>query len=129
MEVFKRLTGANNSNLQALLGSILDEENMNILKTPPQQAGEKLVEWELVIDAELLARQRLILTRQPNTFVKYKRHSAASRTRLYKMVKRPYDREAYSIENLRNELKEYLKRYNAQLGLTINDGSDHQITQ
>lgn len=122
LEVFKKLTGANNSNLQSLLEAILDEDNMNILKTSPEQAGEKLVEWELVIDAELLARQRLVLAGKPGALAKYKRHSAASRTRLYKMVKRPYDREAYSIDKLRSELQKYLESFHGQLRPEMNGG-------
>lgn len=127
LEVFKRLTGANNYNLQTLLQSVLDEENMNILKTPPQQAGEKLVEWELVIDAELLARQRLSLTKQPGSFAKYRRHSAASRTRLYKMVKRPYDSEAYKVENLRKELEDCLKSIYKQIRPHMSDAGNGLI--
>ncbi|QLQ81198.1 hypothetical protein HG537_0E05530 [Torulaspora globosa] len=111
LEVFKRLNNNNNSSFLNSLEAILDETNMNILKTDPQQAGDKLVEWELVQDAELLARQRLALTLEPGSFSKYKRHSASNRSRLYKMVKRPYDSESYRIETMIKELENMLADY------------------
>lgn len=111
LEVLKRLYSNSNSNVLSSLASILDESNMNILKTPPQQAGDKLVEWELVQDAELLARQRLSLTYEPSSFSKYKRHSASNRSRLYKMVKRPYDSELYRTQNMIKELESLLEKH------------------
>lgn len=111
LEVLKRLNNNNNSSFLSSLAAILDETNMNILKTDPQQAGDKLVEWELVQDAELLARQRLALTLEPGSFSKYKRHSASNRSRLYKMVKRPYDSESYRTESMIKELENMLAEY------------------
>lgn len=115
LEVFKRLNNNNNSNLLNSLTAILDESNMNILKTPPEQAGDKAVEWELVQDAELLARQRLVLTLEPSTFAKYKRHSAGNRSRLYKMMKKPYDSELYRTENMVRELEDMLETHSANV--------------
>lgn len=110
LDILKRLNGGSTQSLHALLEAILEGNNINALSIDPQLAHNKFLEWELVQDAELITRQRLIIMNDPERLVKMRRNSMASRAQLYKMVKRPFDKESSSNSRMQADLEGYVAK-------------------
>ncbi|GAV54552.1 hypothetical protein ZYGR_0AN00200 [Zygosaccharomyces rouxii] len=110
LTVLKRLNGPSAASLYATLELVLNETNNNILKLSPQQAHNKCLEWELVQDSELITRQREDMVKVPERFIKLKKSSMAARIQLYKMVKRPFDKNAWDKDRMISDLQKYLEQ-------------------
>lgn len=110
LDILKRLNGGSTQSLHAILEAILEENNANALSIAPQLAHSKFLEWELVQDAELIARQRLVIMNDPERLIKMRRNSMASRAQLYKMVKRPFDKESSSNARMKADLECYVAK-------------------
>lgn len=109
LTVLRRLNGPSTVSLYSTLELVLNETNNNILKLSPQQAHNKCLEWELIQDSELITRQREDMIRVPENFAKLKKSSMAARTQLYKMVKRPFDKNAWVKDHMISDLQKYIE--------------------
>ncbi|CAR30980.1 hypothetical protein ZYGR_0P02840 [Zygosaccharomyces rouxii] len=110
LTVLKRLNGPSAASLYATLELVFNETNNNVLKLSSQQAHNKCLEWELVQDSELITRQRGDMISVPERLTKLKKSSMAARMQLYKMVKRPFDKAAWSKDRMLSDLQKYLEQ-------------------
>lgn len=114
LKVLKKLNGPSVASLHATLELIFSESSVPALRLSPQQARNKLIEWELVQDAELISSQREEMMKDPERLAKLKKNTMASRPQLFKMVKRPFDRTVWTSGHMIKELTEYMENHRSK---------------
>lgn len=108
LDVFKRLFGSNIHIINTSLDRTFEDTNANVSTVQPEQARNKLLEWELVTDTEFIIRQRLNLVKHPENIPKLKASTLASRSALYKLTKKPFDSEHSNVKHSLKELQNLL---------------------
>ena len=114
LDILKKLAGTSMSTFHSNIGAVLEESNINAFFSSPKLAHMKGLEWELVQDSELITRQRLKIMQDPKEIQKRRRYATRFHTLLYRMVERPYDKNAYLPETMKIDLEDYLKKVAAE---------------
>ncbi|AMD21379.1 HER100Wp [Eremothecium sinecaudum] len=114
IEVLKKLKGSSTSNMQTALIELLDDPNEKLIKSCPSQALTKMLEWELVQDAELIVKQRYDMLKNPDRLNKIKRNCLSAHGQLNKLVKRPITSIAKDSGGAK-ELTAYIDKHSAGL--------------
>ncbi|CCD26653.1 DNA-binding E3 ubiquitin-protein ligase SNT2 NDAI_0I00840 [Naumovozyma dairenensis CBS 421] len=109
LDVLKKLAGTSTAAFNSSLESILEVTNINGFASSPEQAHNKHLEWELVQDSELIARQRLKAMDDRKTLLKLRRHAISFHGLLYKMVYRPFKKDEFRLDVMRTNLENFLK--------------------
>ncbi|QLG71060.1 hypothetical protein HG535_0B00980 [Zygotorulaspora mrakii] len=108
VDILKRLSGNSMYVLNSNIDQALEERNANVLTSKPEQARNKLLEWEQVTDSEFILRQRPDFIQNPDHFAKLKTNTLSSRSALYRLAKKPIDKNQFNIEHSRRELENLL---------------------
>ncbi|QHS73207.1 DNA-binding E3 ubiquitin-protein ligase SNT2 [Saccharomyces paradoxus] len=109
LDTLRKMTGTSQNSFYSAIEGIIEENNINKFTLSPFQAHNKLLEWELVQDSELIIRQRMKVYENPNSFVKMKRYSMTFHTQLYKMAVRSYRKNEFHPERMQRDLELFLE--------------------
>lgn len=109
LETLRKITGTCQNSFYSAIEGIIEENNTNKFTLSPFQAHNKLLEWELVQDSELIIRQRMKVYKNPNSFVKMKRYSMTFHTQLYKMAVRSYRKNEFHPETMQRDLELFIE--------------------
>ncbi|CDO92114.1 unnamed protein product [Kluyveromyces dobzhanskii CBS 2104] len=115
-DVLKQLHGNSSSSLQIAITELLEQNDEQVVvHCSTKQVFSKNLEWELVIDAESIIKQRYTATKNPEHLQKMKRNTLSSQAQMNKSVKKLVDLDSMNPERLKQSLVGYISNAEAQI--------------
>lgn len=115
IEVLKQLYGSSASSIQTAVSELIEENDNQLKSYPNQQAFSKCLDWELVVDAESITKQRYSASDNPEKLLKMKRNALSSQSQLNKATKKLIDVEGIKPNNMENNLHTYINNIEMQI--------------
>ncbi|CCE65065.1 hypothetical protein TPHA_0J02450 [Tetrapisispora phaffii CBS 4417] len=108
LTILRIMYGKNNSNILAAFDGILTEHPNNLFFSNPLLSREKLLEYELVQDSELILKQKVDILNDEEKLQKIIKTTMSVHSQLFKALKRPHVKGSTDNKILTLELNEYI---------------------
>lgn len=126
-DVLRRLVGNDEADFMLCIAELISKKAQDEFILDTSNVHKKLLEYELVLDAELIVRQRAEVYVNPDELTAIRESVMKLHQNLYEKVVSTIDRSIYDIPRMKLELEEYLRKFEDQEQL-ISQSLDNKNT-